>query len=85
MHTVLPGTARLQICCVAGKYGDASELVVPVREPPTSEAYAISGELASSNDAAAQSITKPTDALNGYGGKLAIHSANKPIRTSNHN
>ena len=84
MHTVLPGTARLQICCAAGKYGDASELLVPVREPPTSEAYALSGELASSSDATIQSITKPYDAIKGYGGNTSLFIINS-IRCTNYN
>lgn len=31
--------------CIAGKYGDASEVKVRVYSPPTNEAYALYGDL----------------------------------------
>jgi uncharacterized protein YfaS (alpha-2-macroglobulin family) len=35
----LPGQAKFVVCCVAGKYGDASEIIIPVLPPPLTEAY----------------------------------------------
>lgn len=39
------GKAKFQVSCVAGHYGDASEITVPVYSPTTTEAYAVYGEV----------------------------------------
>ncbi len=68
INTKLPGKATFQISCVAGKYGDASEIHVPVYPPPTKEAVAVYGEIEKKEQVVGQSIKKPEDILYGYGG-----------------
>ena len=64
----LPGKAKFQISCVAGKYGDASEISIPVLPPATAESYSMWGEVSTEDYAYLQKIHKPSDALPQFGG-----------------
>ena len=63
-----PGTLRLQVCCLAGKYGDASEIDIPVHPPSTTQSQTVTGDIESSGDVLKQTVTKPTDSVTNYGG-----------------
>lgn len=45
VSTKNPGKANFQMSIVAGKYGDASELSIPVYPPATTESFAMYGQL----------------------------------------
>jgi uncharacterized protein YfaS (alpha-2-macroglobulin family) len=63
-----PGTLRLQVCCLAGKYGDASEIEILVHPPATTQSQSVTGDIEGSGDVLKQSIQRPADAIPNYGG-----------------
>lgn len=57
-----------QVICVAGKYGDASHIEIPVYAPATTEAFSLYGELHAEEEVLVQPIQFPPDAIPGVGG-----------------
>jgi hypothetical protein len=55
------GRASIQIACVAGTFGDATELSIPVYEAKAQQAFVIRRELHDNPDAILQTVTIPPD------------------------
>ncbi len=72
INTKNPGEATFLISCIAGKYGDASEIRIPVRPPPTSQAYAMDGDVPN-EEVVVQSIHRPSETIPDFGGVQVRH------------
>jgi uncharacterized protein YfaS (alpha-2-macroglobulin family) len=63
---VKPGTARIQVGAVSGKWSDASQVELPVWTPATTEAFATYGVI--DQGAIAQKVKMPDDVVTQFGG-----------------
>ena len=73
----MAGTARFQIIGAAGRYGDASELALPVWTPATTEAFATYGVI--DDGAVKQPVQLPEKVVTQFGG-LEISTASTNLQ-----
>lgn len=68
--TRMPGEAKFQCGAelVGSNFADATEVTIPVYTPTTTEAFATYGEIDDDEEMAVQSITKPENVYDNFGG-----------------
>eukprot|EP01114_Cavostelium_apophysatum_P022326 TRINITY_DN803_c0_g1_i1.p1 TRINITY_DN803_c0_g1~~TRINITY_DN803_c0_g1_i1.p1 ORF type:complete len:3646 (-),score=1090.84 TRINITY_DN803_c0_g1_i1:14-10951(-) len=80
IKTLRPGKIQLQISCVAGAYGDASQIEIPVYAPPTAESFSANGHLEKIEDALQLAVMQPGDALPGFG-RVEVEASTTAFQT----